>query len=150
MAKKKAKKGGYMEPIGRCKKLMAAHDRLMGARAEDVAEKYSISTKTLSLWENHDDEYMGIVAQAARDIRRATTGSLIKGMAGLSAKVMRAAMAEEGGELGFKILKEMGAFKTSGKELGMTQDEVAQAGGVTIMVMGAVGSDGTPEHRTPS
>ena len=26
----------------------------------------------------------------------------------------------------------------------MTQDEVQAAGGVTIMVMGAVGSDGTP------
>ena len=144
MVKAKPKYNGCVKAIETAVKVMVAHDRLMGMTAEAVAKKHGVTTKSISTWENHDDTYIEIVAQAGRDIRRQCTGALIGGMAGLSRKVMKEAMSEEGGDLGFKILKELGAFKTGGREVGMTQDEVQAAGGVTIMVMGAVGSDGTP------
>ena len=113
-------------------KVLVAYDRLMGTSAKKVAKKHGINEVTISRWENHDEEYAKIVTKHCADVRRGVTSKLLKDMGDVAANVMAA--AKEDAELGFKVLKELGAFKTSGKEVGMTQEEVAQAGGVTIQV----------------
>ncbi len=144
VTKKAAKVNPRSRGIDTGVKVLVAHARLMGGKATDVADKYGINIKTLSLWENHDDGYAEIVRQAGVEVRKQATGALIGDMGKLSRKVMAAALADESGELGFKMLKEMGAFKTSGEEVGMSKEEVQAAGGVTIIVMGEVGKDGVP------
>lgn len=121
-----------IEKINVAKKSMVAADRMAGMTQEMVAKKHGISARQLSRWEKGDEEYLAIIDKHTTDMRRAIVGRLFRDVEGVAANVMDA--AREDAELGFKLLKEMGVLKTGGKELGMTQEEVAQAGGVTIQV----------------
>ncbi len=137
-----AKAGGCVKKIKDAVKVLVAYDRLRGMPAKDVAKKHGITVMTISRWENNDDDYTKIIEKHCADVRRGVTGKLLRDMGDIASNVMKA--AKEDPELGFKVLKELGAFKTAGNDVGMTQAEVQAAGGVTIVVMGAVGSDGTP------
>ena len=133
---------GCIQKVKETKKILVAYDRLMNMTAKEAAKKHDVSEGTISRWENGDEDYARIVEKHCADIRRGVTSKLLRTMGDVAANVMAAAKTDP--ELGFKVLKELGAFKTAGNDVGMTQAEVQAAGGVTIVVMGAVGSDGTP------
>jgi len=119
-----------------------AYDRLQGLSMAASAKKHGITATTICRWEKDDEGYLAIIAEHTTNLRRAITGKLFKDMEDVAKNVMK--VAKKDAELGFKVLKELGAFKTAGNDVGMTQAEVQAAGGVTIVVMGEVSKEGTP------
>jgi len=137
-----ARKSDCIKRLDDVVKHKVAYDRLQGLSMKATAAKHGITEATVGRWEKDDESYLEIISKHTTDMRRAITGKLFKDMGLVAANVMKVAKTDA--ELGFKVLKELGAFKTAGNDVGMTQAEVQAAGGVTIVVMGAVGSDGTP------
>lgn len=127
------KKEEMFQPKSDATKIGVAKHLAQGYTIAETADKFGVNSRTVSRWKADDELVRSVMESQQKQIRRQVAGVVGGGLKKVAMNVIEA--AQEDPELGLKLLKEVGALRTAGKDNDMDMGQQAEQGqSVTIHI----------------